>query len=199
VLLALSYPTGQADVYLKEAVEWAISDQFMFCDSTKSDTMFKQLGWDRFEGMYGTALGSLKVTAGTAFDNAYEAEYGEEPPLPFMRETYDAVYVIALAVEKAGSTESRDIRDAIRDIANSPGKPVNPGVEGFAEAKELIAAGEAIDYEGATGVIEFDDKGDVLQGAIEVWEVQAGAIVEAVHTFFVDLSTSVPTIIEVTQ
>jgi hypothetical protein len=39
----------------------------------------------------------------------------------------------------------------------------------------------------------------VLQGAIEVWEIEGGAIVEAVRTFAVDLSTTPPTITEVTD
>jgi hypothetical protein len=39
----------------------------------------------------------------------------------------------------------------------------------------------------------------VLQGAIEVWNVTEGAIVEAVRTFAVDLSTTPPTIEEVTE
>jgi len=201
VLVVMSYWGLLAGEFLEEALAALEAQQigtFLFAHGTNWSGVFEMLGWDSFEGMYGTALGSLKVAAGTAFDNAYEAEYGEEPPLPFMREAYDAVYVIALAAEKAGSTDPRAIRDALRDIANPPGEVVNPGVEGFAETKELIAAGEAIDYEGATGVIEFDDKGDVLQGAIEIWQIREGEIVEAVRTFEVDLSTKPPTV-EVTQ
>jgi len=195
-LLAISYPE-HAKVYLKEALEGALIDQFVFCDGTKSDEQFEGLGWENFEGMSGTAPGALEAAAGTAFTAAYEAEYGEKPPLPFMRESYDAVYVIALAAEKAGSTDSKAIRDAIRDITNPPGEVASPGVDGFASALELIAAGTAIDYQGAAGPIDYDANGDVLQGAIEVWDITAGAIVEAARTFAVDLSTTPPTIEEV--
>jgi len=197
-LLAISYPE-HAGVYLKEALEQDLIDTFVFCDGTKSDDQFEALGWENFEGMSGTAPGALEAVAGTAFTAAYEAEFGDKPPMPFMRESYDAVYVIALAAEKAGSTDSKAIRDAIRDITNPPGEVISPGVEGFTSALALIAAGTAIDYQGAAGPINFDANGDVLQGAIEVWDVTAGAIVEAVRTFAVDLSTTPPTITEVTD
>jgi ABC-type branched-subunit amino acid transport system substrate-binding protein len=114
-----------------------------------------------------------------------------------MRESYDAVYVIALAAEKAGSVDPKAIRDAIADIANPPGDVISPGADGFEEAIGLIAAGTAIDYQGAAGPIDFDPNGDVLQGAIEVWDIIGGEIVEAVRTFAVDLSTTPPTVEEV--
>jgi branched-chain amino acid transport system substrate-binding protein len=198
VLAAISYPE-HAGVYLKEALEQGLIDQFVFCDGTKSDDQFEALGWEYFEGMSGTAPGALEAVAGTTFTAAYEVEYGEYPPFPFMRESYDAVYVIALAAEAAGSTDAKAIRDAIDDIANPPGEVVNPGVDGFTSALGLIEAGTAIDYQGAAGPIDFDPNGDVLQGAIEVWDVTGGAIVEAVRTFAVDLSTTPPTVTEVTD
>jgi branched-chain amino acid transport system substrate-binding protein len=198
VLAAISYPE-HGGVYLKEALEGDLIDQFVFCDGTKSDDQFEALGWDYFEGMWGSAPGALEMAAGTAFTAAYEAEYGEKPPLPFMRESYDAVYVIALAAEQAGSTDPKAIRDAISGIANPPGEVINPGVEGFASALDLIEAGTAINYQGAAGPLNFDPNGDVLQGAIELWEITGGEIVEAVRTFAVDLSTTPPTITEVTE
>jgi len=198
VLAAISYPE-HAKVYLKEALEQGLIDQFVFCDGTKSDEQFAALGWENFEGMSGSAPGALEAAAGTTFTAAYEAEYGEYPPFPFMRESYDAVYVIALAAEAAGSTDAKAIRDAIDDIANPPGEVINPGVDGFTSALGLIEAGTAIDYQGAAGPIDFDPNGDVLQGAIEIWDIEGGAIVEAVRTFKVDLSTTPPTITEVTD
>jgi branched-chain amino acid transport system substrate-binding protein len=127
VLAAISYPE-HARVYLKEALEQGLIDQFVFCDGTKSDEQFADLGWENFEGMWGSAPGALEAAAGTAFTAAYEAEYGEKPPLPFMRESYDAVYVIALAAEQAGSVDAKAIRDAISDITNPPGEEISPGV-----------------------------------------------------------------------
>ncbi|MFO7271359.1 MAG: ABC transporter substrate-binding protein [Sphaerobacter thermophilus] len=176
VLAAISYPES-ARVYLREAVEQGLVENFLFVDGTKSEEQFADLGWDVFEGMWGTAPGALDTEVGDAFDARYEEAYGRRPELPFLRESYDAVYVIALAAQKAGSTDPAAIRDAIREIANPPGETVTPGPEGWARALELIAAGEDINYEGAASPADFDDNGDVLTGAIEVWRVQGSAIV----------------------
>ena len=49
--------------------------------------------------------------------------------------------------------------DALRRAATPPGEPVGPG--DWAKAVELIKGGKDIDYTGATGSMDFDDKGDV--------------------------------------
>lgn len=107
--------------------------------------------------------------------------------MPFMAQTYDAVYVIALAAAKANSTDPTGIRDALRDIANPPGQIVGPGVNGFQEAFGLVAADTGIDYQGAWGPMDFAEKGDVLQGTIDVWQIDDGEIVDPVCTLEVDL------------
>jgi branched-chain amino acid transport system substrate-binding protein len=175
-LLALSYPTGQADVYLKEALEGDIIDQFVFCDGTKSDALFDKLGWEPFDGMQGTAPGALLPTEfGATFDDAFEDKYGYLYQTPFNRETYDAVVLISLAAEKAGSTDPTAIRDALRDMANAPGEVAGPGADGVADAFEAVRAGTDIDYQGAAGSIEFDENGDILVAAIEIWRVDAAS------------------------
>jgi ABC-type branched-subunit amino acid transport system substrate-binding protein len=188
-LAALAYPES-ARVFLREAVEAGNVETFLFCDGTKSADMFADLGWPTFDGMKGTAPSSLDVAAGTAFEAAYTAEYGSTPPLPFMREIYDAVYLVALAADKAGSTDSTAIRDAIRDIANPPGETVGPGTDGYGAAVALLDDGKDINYDGAAGPVDLDANGDVLIGAIEEWHVDAAAqdlVTDAV--FKVDLET----------
>lgn len=188
-LAAIAYPES-AGVFLREAVEAGTVETFIFVDGTKSDTMIADLGWENFDGIAGTAPGALELATGDAFDAAYEAAYGERPPLPFLREAYDAVYLIALATEKAGALDHTAIRDNLRDIANPPGETINPGSDGFTQAVELIAAGEDINYEGAAGPVDLDENGDVLIGAIEVWRVDAAnetLVTEAIYR--VDLTT----------
>ena len=45
----------------------------------------------------------------------------------------------------------------LREVANPPGTPVSS----FAEGKELLKAGQKINYEGASGPLDFDEHGDV--------------------------------------
>ncbi|MBI2913724.1 MAG: ABC transporter substrate-binding protein [Chloroflexi bacterium] len=175
-LVAISYPVGQAQVYLKEALENDLIDTFVFVDGTKDDEMFGTLGWDNFDGLSGTAPGALPPSEFTAvFDDLYEAEYGSLFKVPFTREAYDAAIVIALAAEKAGSVDPTAIRDALRDVANAPGTEVGSPPEGIAAALKAARDGDDINYTGASGSVEFDENGDVLIGAIEVWSIDAAA------------------------
>lgn len=175
VLVAISYP-GQAEVYLKEAIGAGFIKKFLFVDGTKSDDMIKKVGPEALEGTFGTAPGSPDTPERKAFADAYKAAYGELPPKPFIGEAYDAVVLLALAIEKAKSTKTEDIRKALREVANPPGEKVGPGPGGIKRALELVRKGTDIDYEGAAGSHNFDAKGDVIT-PIEVWKVQNGSIV----------------------
>jgi ABC-type branched-subunit amino acid transport system substrate-binding protein len=189
-LAAIAYPES-AGVFLREAVEAGDVDTFLFVDGTKSTDMFDDLGWDVFDGARGTAPGFLPPSPpAVAFEAAYEAEYGEAPPLPFLREMYDAAYLVALAAEKAGSTDPTAIRDALREVAGAPGETVSPGTEGFTSALALIADGTDINYDGAAGPVDLDVNGDVLIGAIETWTVDAANETLVTNdSFKVDLTT----------
>ena len=194
-LAAIAYPES-AGVFLREALEAGDVNTFLFVDGTKSTAMLDDLGWDLFDGTRGTAPGALDLPTGETFEAAYVAEYGEVPPLPFIRETYDAVYLMALAAEKS-LTDDIDIREALRAISNPPGETVNPGTEGFTTALAAIAAGNDINYEGAAGPVDMDENGDVLIGAIETFTTDAANETFVVDDVFrVDLTTGEVTKVE---
>lgn len=188
-MAAIAYPKS-AGVFLREAVEQDVVAKYLMVDGTKSVDMIEALGWTDFDGARGTAPSSLPTDGATSFDERYKAAYGELPPQPFIKEAYDAIYVIALAAQKAGSTDPTKIRDALRDVANDPGEAVNPGTEGFKAAVALLKDGKDINYEGVTGPLEFDSSGDPQVGAVEWWHVD-GAKKELVtdKKFQVDLGS----------
>ncbi len=173
-LIAMSYPTGQATVYLREALEGGLIDNFVFVDGTKSSSMFESLGWENFDGMLGTAPGTLETAFGDAFDDAFLAKYGAVYSSPFVREAYDAVVAIALGAAAAGTnTDSAAIRDNLRGTVNAPGTVYGPGEDGIAAALAAVAADEDIDYQGASGPVGFDENGDNPFGSVDVWQVDA--------------------------
>jgi branched-chain amino acid transport system substrate-binding protein len=175
-LAVLSY-TGQAAVYVREAMEGGYADEFLFADGTKGSEWIDGIdAWEALEGSMGTVQGSPGSPARDAFEMAYEDTFGFPVSHPFMAEHYDATVLIALAAAKAGNTtDSAAIRDAIRDVANAPGEVVGPGRDEIARALALIAAGQDINYNGAGGDIEFDEYGDVF-GTIEIWTISDGEI-----------------------
>ena len=78
---------------------------------------------------------------------------------PYAAHGYDASFLLALAIEKAGSADRSAIGAALREVANEPGTVIRPGE--WEKAKAAIAAGEDINYEGASGNVDFDEAGDV--------------------------------------
>ena len=164
MLIAAAYPES-GRVFLRELAESGDAPALIFSDGLKSPEMFADLGWEVFEGNYGTAAGLFESDATAVFDQAWEEAYGEIPAVPYLREINDAIYLIALGAEQAGSNDPAAIRDALREVANEPGTVVGPGQEGWQTAVEAIAAGEDINYEGAAGSVDLDENGDVSKGA----------------------------------
>jgi ABC-type branched-subunit amino acid transport system substrate-binding protein len=177
VLIGIAYPES-GRIFLRELVEGGQAPSVIFSDGLKSPEMFEELGWEVFDGSYGTAAGSPETDAGAAFEAAWQEAYGDLPPLPYLREVYDAIYLISLAAEKADSVEPAAIRDALREVASAPGTAIGPGTEGWQAAVEGITAGDDLNYEGAAGAVDFDDAGDVSKGVIQIWQVTGGEVVD---------------------
>jgi ABC-type branched-subunit amino acid transport system substrate-binding protein len=177
VLCVISYPE-QAKVFVKEAIEVYNCKHFLFTDGTKSEELAATVGAANLEGMLGTAPGVAVGEAILTFDTDYTAEYGEFPKSPFIANAYDAAAVIGLAAYAAKAKDlpltSPNIKDQLRAVANPPGTFIGPGE--FELAFKLIDAGKTINYEGASGAIDFDQNGDVM-APIEVWRFKAGKIV----------------------
>ena len=161
VVAAYGY-SRHAEVYVKEAAETFGFRTLLFADGTKSLDLVAAVGADALEGLVGTAPGQPSGPAHAAFVRQYRAAYGDKPPLPFIENAYDALAV-------TGSS----VRDHVRAVAGPPGEVVGPG--DFARAFALLSAGHEIDYQGASGSVDFDAAGDVAT-SIEVWRFAAGGI-----------------------
>jgi len=177
VLCAFSYPE-HAIVYLREAVNRMNYRSFLFCDGTKSMDILSAVGAENLEGMMGTAPGSASGEPYLDFITAFSAEFGSLPPLPFISNAYDAMAVIGLAayaVKVSGlPLTGPNLRDHLRRVANPPGNFIKPGE--FDAAFALLRQGKDINYEGASGALDFDGKGDV-EAPIEVWQYAGNRIV----------------------
>jgi len=172
-LVLIGYPENGVTI-LRQALESGTFDKFVFSDGMKAPEIIDAVGADALNGSFGTAPEALSDTeAARNFTAAYEEEFGERPPKPFIDTAYDAAFVIALAAQKAGKPDGTAIRDALRDVANPPGEVILPGE--WEKALELLEAGEDIDYRGASGSIDFDDNGDV-GGTFAHWAIRGGAI-----------------------
>lgn len=172
-LVLVAYP-GDGIPLLRQSLEGGFFTKFLFSDGMKAPEIISAIGAQYLNGTAGTAPEALPdFPSAKTFADAYRAKYGELPPKPYIDSSYDAVYLLALAAEKAKSSDGKAIRDALREVANAPGEKVGPGQ--WAKAKQLIAAGKDVDYVGAAGQHEFDAQGDV-PGTFAHWEIQNGEI-----------------------
>jgi branched-chain amino acid transport system substrate-binding protein len=169
-LIVLAYISGSGLTILQQANE--------------SGNFTTYIGGD---GMIGDALAGANVDNFTATRaGAYTGQSaeiykqlatdaGQDPTATYAPQAYDAGFLLALAVQKNGSTNREGLSAALREVASAPGEKILPGE--WSKALELLTAGTDIDYEGAGGPLEFDAAGDVEGIIVEVaWE--NGAFVE---------------------
>lgn len=171
-MLVIGYVQQGGTTVMRQAIEGGYTQRFLLTDGLKSLEIVDALGADVLEGTYGTAP---STTSSDHFQKAYEQKFGTPPPQPYMAEAYDGTFLLAMAIEKAQSTDGLAIRDALKDLLDPNGVEVQAGE--WAKAKEAIAAGQKIRYIGASGYFTFDANGDRTNGVVEVWKITGGQIV----------------------
>ena len=164
---------------VRQAINGGTYNSFVFADSAKRLSLPQEIGADTMAGMYGTGSARAPHSAASeAWDNSYIDEYGELPVLAYVKETYDATIAIALAAQAAGTVDGEAIRDQLRVIAGPPGDSIPATPDGVADALERLGEGGDIDYAGTSGVMEWDEHGDVRRGYVGVWRFTADGGIE---------------------
>ncbi|THJ67906.1 amino acid ABC transporter substrate-binding protein [Arthrobacter echini] len=113
------------------------------------------------EGAQGTIPGPF---AGTAFQDALATVDPDLTSLAYAGEAYDAVNLIALAAEAAGSVEGADLAGELEAVSKDGTKCFD-----FAGCVTLLRDGEDIDYDGISGPVAFDENGDPTEAAIGIY------------------------------
>jgi branched-chain amino acid transport system substrate-binding protein len=109
------------------------------------------VGGQAAENVYFTTHAMMDPVNGTdkvkAFIKAYNAEYGHDPESAFAALGYDAIYLMADAIKRAGSTDPAAIRDA---LANTKG------------------------FEGVTGTITYNPPSRIPQKTVAIIKIVNG-------------------------
>lgn len=158
--LALFAYYGSGGITLmRNALETGAFENFIGADGMLADEVIEQIGAENMGGVTFTTSASDSSTPAFAAWQALAEEAGIPASDPFVPNSYDATFMMALAIEKAGSADRGGIAAALREIATAPGEVIYPGE--WAKAKEILAAGGDINYEGGAGNQDFDENGDV--------------------------------------
>ena len=159
-LAVFAYYGSSGITIVKNSLENGLFSKFYAADGMFDNSVIEQIGADNLRDRIWItqAASDTEDASYKAFADAYRAA-GGDPEAPYAAHGYDVVFLMALAIEKAGSADRAAVPEALRAVASPPGEVVRPGE--WAKAKKLIADGKDVNYEGAAGINDFDDNGDV--------------------------------------
>jgi branched-chain amino acid transport system substrate-binding protein len=98
---------------------------------------------------------------------------GVPNPDPYTTQVYDETNLIIMAIAAGGQATGTAIKDNIRKVAQSKGGVV---VDNAVDGLKAIAAGKAVDYDGASGPCDFTDIGDIADCQFRYDQVKAGKV-----------------------
>lgn len=173
-LVVLAYANSSGQTLLRQALESGNFVTYVGGDGMVGDDLFTGIDAGSVEGMIATRAGAFEGESATVYADLATAA-GLTPNDVYAPQSYDAAFLLALAIEKNGSADREGLSAALREVSSAPGETILPGE--WEKAKELIAAGTDIDYQGAGGDLDFDDAGDV-DGVIVEMTVEGGSFVE---------------------
>jgi branched-chain amino acid transport system substrate-binding protein len=147
VLVVAGYVDQGGSGVIRAALDTGAFDTFYLPDGMVGSVLNDRFGAE-LNGTFGAYPGTDSPGAALFVTMAEAA--GFDGTSAFAPESYDAAALIMLAMAKAGSSNSADFKDHVFDVANEPGEVIYPGE--LAKALELIAAGQDVNYEGASAV-----------------------------------------------
>lgn len=158
-LALFAYYGSSGITILRNVLERGFFENFIGADGMVHEEVIEAIGAGNLANAKFTTAASDEASAAFEAFRAAAVEAGVKPSAPYVAHGYDATFLLALAIEKAGAADRGAISAALREVANAPGEPILPGE--WEKAKALIAEGADIDYLGATGPVDFDVNGDV--------------------------------------
>jgi ABC-type branched-subunit amino acid transport system substrate-binding protein len=126
------------------------------------------------EGARGTVAGApLSAAAYRAFDKLWKKSNGAHFSLDSNQ--FDATMLCIIASAAAKSSSPAAIRAKIRKVAGPPGKKYN--FTQLGAALKAVTAGKDINYEGVSGPVDLNGRGDPTTGLYDLFQFKNGKLV----------------------
>jgi branched-chain amino acid transport system substrate-binding protein len=137
---------AQAGPMMKQVKNLGLTAKYLSGDGVQT-AEFLKLAADAAEGAYASSPGVPldKMPGGSAFTDKYKKKFNQEIQL-YAPYAYDAMNVMLEAMKKAGSTDPATYLPALAGMQ----------------------------YQGVTGNVAFDEKGDIKGGSISLYQVKDG-------------------------
>jgi branched-chain amino acid transport system substrate-binding protein len=166
----VAFPQDGATI-AREWLSFGGTQNLLLNNALRANEFLKAVGAKFLQTAYGVDSAQVSGPSVDGFNQAYQAKFGSAPNGPGLHTVYDAVVVVALAMQASKTITGTEIRDNIRKVTAPGGTTVSTGVEGIRKGLDLLRGGQAVRYVGATGPVTFDEHGDVSGPAL-VWRVK---------------------------
>ena len=123
------------------------------------------------DGIHAIAPSASPYNGEPTFEDRFRTFAPNIRDLTFTASSYDAVILLALASQQAGSVQSRVIADRIINITKGGEK-----CSLYEDCISLLERGMDIDYDGASGPLEFTDAGEPSGGSFDVFRYESGGM-----------------------
>jgi branched-chain amino acid transport system substrate-binding protein len=136
-------------------------------DGAQSSTLWKSVDPKNaavLVGVGGTAPSAAPSNGTKAFPALFKAAYPSVDPI-YSAQAYDCTNIIALAAEEAKSNNPVDYVKHMDDVTVGGTLCTT-----YAQCKTLVDAGTDINYDGASGPLDFTGAGEPSVGTYDVWK-----------------------------
>lgn len=158
---------------INEAAQLGYAGDWLFSADLATDETIQAAGADILEGVAHTVVSSTDQETDVYKDfAALHMEVTGEEPGPFGANAFDGLNLIALAMVASGGCDGASINSELVAVSRD-----GTVVTSFEEGAQLLAEGEDIDYNGASGPVDLDDSGSVTN-SYSVQVVEGGVWVD---------------------
>ena len=171
MMVIIGYPASGIQIFRDYYAEFDTGADIVVTDGLKDPNLPGEVGSDMTN-----VIGTAPTAAGPGadfFSDAFESEYGNAPGV-FTSQAYDATAVAILANIAAGENSGVGVRDNLRAVANPGGTEYGPAE--LADAVAAVAAGDEVNYVGASSSVDFDDNGDMQSVTYEIFSFTADGV-----------------------
>lgn len=143
----VGYP-GEGRLILSQWDDGGYGGDWVLSEGLDSEDFFNDVG-DLIEGAYLTTPQPEETEGVQRFRDQTDATG------PFAPHSYDAAFIAALAIQRAGEASGTAISENFLDVCNPPGEVVTVGE--FDKAKDLLSNGDPIQFQGASSPLQMNE------------------------------------------
>ncbi len=175
--------------FLKQAEDQGLQ-RFIATDGMRTETLVLPntdkgdpvLGNELLCRLMGTSPASTGGPALAQFETRFNSKYATTAPGVFSATSYDAAYLLFFAIAAAGTDDLTGASISAGLQRLSAGDATPPGAAAFTKATQYLSSSpqNTIDYEGASGALNFDPATGEAPSSIGAWALKPGTTTDTI-------------------